>query len=242
LSAAHGNRKPSEPLQAVAFDLDDTLYSERDYVRSGYQAVAAHLRAKFATAEAYEEALWQSFLAGRGGQAFQELSQRFGLGLSAEGAADLVRVYREHQPAIDPFPWAAPLLERLRVRYRLGLLSDGYLPPQRLKLAALGLAHFFDAVVFTEELGREAWKPSQVGFLHLARELGLGKREHRRPAIAYVGDNPAKDFVAPNELGWLTIQYTPPDAIHAGAAAPSNGKPAIRVASSEELADLLLKA
>jgi FMN phosphatase YigB (HAD superfamily) len=90
-------------------------------------------------------------------------------------------------------------------------------------------------------LGRDAWKPSQVGFLHLARELGLGKREHRRPPIAYVGDNPTKDFVGANEAGWVTIQYTPPEAIHAGAVAPPGGKPDILVASPEELAAMLLR-
>ena len=29
-----------EGLSAVVFDLDDTLYSEKEYVRSGYKAVA----------------------------------------------------------------------------------------------------------------------------------------------------------------------------------------------------------
>jgi putative hydrolase of the HAD superfamily len=229
-----------QSLQAIAFDLDDTLYAERDYVRSGYRAVGDHLRRAQGTAEPYEEHLWRSFVAGRGAWAFQELSERFALGLSQGGVAALVKVYREHRPEIQPFPWVRPLLERLRTRYRLGLLSDGYLPAQRFKWEALGLAHFFDAVVWTEELGREAWKPSQIGFLQLARELGLGKRAHRRPPIAYVADNPAKDFVAPNELGWVTIQYTPPAAIHAGAAAPPGGEPQIQTASAEELRVLLL--
>ena len=30
-----------ENIDAVIFDLDDTLYGEKEYVRSGYQAVAA---------------------------------------------------------------------------------------------------------------------------------------------------------------------------------------------------------
>ena len=242
---------PIPSLRAVAFDLDDTLYLERDYVRSGYRAVAEHLRRTLGTAEAYEEHLWRSFTEGRGAKAFQELGKSGLLPFPVAENGDctdfprvsvpaLVQVYRNHRPAIQPFPWVAPLLERLRVRCRLGLLSDGYLPAQRLKLEALGLAHFFDAVVWTEELGRQAWKPSQEGFLHLARDLGLGKRMNRRPPIAYVADNPAKDFLAPNELGWVSIQYTPPGAIHADAAAPPEGKPQFVVASSEELRSLLL--
>ena len=36
---------PGNPVrnQTVVFDLDDTLYAERDYVLSGYGAVAEHL-------------------------------------------------------------------------------------------------------------------------------------------------------------------------------------------------------
>ena len=30
-------------LRALVFDLDDTLYLEKDFVMSGYQAVARHL-------------------------------------------------------------------------------------------------------------------------------------------------------------------------------------------------------
>ena len=48
-------------------------------------------------------------------------------GVDSDGAvSELVRVYREHVPRIQPFPTAPALLERLGGRYRLGLLSDGY--------------------------------------------------------------------------------------------------------------------
>jgi putative hydrolase of the HAD superfamily len=227
-------------LQAVVFDLDDTLFAERDYVRGGYRAMGERLRAQLGTREPYEERLWRSFDEGRGPRALQELSDQFNLRLSPQDVTALVKIYREHQPAIEPFPWARPLMERLRTRYRLGLLSDGYLPAQRLKWESLGLGRFFDAVIFTEELGRDAWKPSPVGFLQLARELGLGKREHRRPPIAYVADNVAKDFVAPNELGWVTIRLVLPGAIHAAAQCPPKGKPLVTVSSAEELESLLL--
>ena len=36
--------KASAKIHAVVFDLDDTLYLERYYVRSGYRAVAEHLQ------------------------------------------------------------------------------------------------------------------------------------------------------------------------------------------------------
>jgi len=206
-------------IRAVVWDLDDTLYPERQYVRSGYAAVGRHLRAALGTAEAYEGWLWRRFEGGRFDRAFDALIEHFGLAGRGPAVGELVRVYREHVPDIRPHEGVPALLERLRGRgLRLGLLSDGYLPAQRLKLQALGLDAWFDAVVFTEDLGREAWKPSAAGFEAVRERLGV-----EGTACAYVGDNPGKDFVAPNALGWRTVQYVRAGQLYAGVAAPPGG-------------------
>ena len=127
------------------------------------------------------------------------------------------------------------MLGLLRPRYKLGLLSDGFLPAQRLKLDAIGLGKFFDAILFTEDIGREAWKPSTTGFDHIRQQLGLGHE-----ACAYVADNPAKDFVAPNELGWLSVQWPRPGQVHSHKAAASGGRPKLKVHSPGELWQALL--
>ena len=44
-------------LKAIIFDLDDTLYGEKEYVRSGYRAIADTLP----NVERMEEKLWQAF-------------------------------------------------------------------------------------------------------------------------------------------------------------------------------------
>jgi len=160
--------------------------------------------------------LWARFLAGESAGALDDLSSHFQLALSSEQIAQLVAVYREHTPRIRCFGGAAGLLGRLHGTYRLGLLSDGFLPAQRLKLDALKLGRFFDGVVFTEELGRDAWKPAPDGFERMCELLDV---PHAR--CAYVGDNVAKDFVAPNRLGWRTIQLLQPGQIH--SAEPATG-------------------
>jgi len=228
--------QPRRRIRAVVFDLDDTLYRERDYVRSGFAAVGRALRAERGTTADYEGWMWRRFADGRREGTFDALSRRFGLGLSAAGVARLVDFYRRHAPDIRPCRGVPALLDGLRRgrRARLGLLSDGYLPAQRLKLAALGLADRFDAVVFTERLGRGAWKPSPRGFEAIRRRLGAPAA-----ACAYVGDNPAKDFVAPNALGWLTVQWRRPGQVHADRPAPPGGRPGRVVRSGPELLRLL---
>jgi putative hydrolase of the HAD superfamily len=112
------------------------------------------------------------------------------------------------------------MLSRLHARYRLGLLSDGYLPTQRLKLSAVKIGRFFDAIVFTEELGRDAWKPAETGFEFIRKELDVPHE-----TCVYVADNPAKDFVAPNRLGWRTVQLHRPGQVHARKRAAEGGRP-----------------
>ena len=225
----------NEPVRAAVFDLDDTLYPERQYVLSGYRAVAEHLRASLKRTERFEDWLWDRFLRGLCRDAFQAASEHFRLGLDAGGVERLVRVYREHRPRIQPYPSAAEFLGRLHGRFRLGLLTDGFLPAQRLKLQALALERFFDAVVFTEEMGRECWKPSAAGFERVRQLLDVP-----HDTCAYVGDNPSKDFVAPNALGWRTIRWVHPGQVHADKPAPEAGRPQTTVHLPGELYEVLL--
>jgi putative hydrolase of the HAD superfamily len=155
--------------------------------------------------------------------------------MSADRISELVSVYRSHKPDIRPYEAIPDLLERLHERLQLGLLSDGFLPAQRLKLDALEIERFFDAVVFTEEIARDVWKPSPVGFEAIREKLGV---EHQ--GCAYVADNPAKDFVTPNQLGWLTVQYLQPGQVHSHKPPPDGGAPQVSVDCPDRLYEALL--
>jgi len=212
--------QPETPIEAVVFDLDDTLYAERDYVRSGYRAVAEVLRRRIHCTERFEDWMWMQFLAGHSRQMFNRLNERYHLKLTETDLERLMEVYRTHQPTIEPYGGMADFLGRLSGSYRLGLLADGFLPAQALKLHALRLERYFDAVVFTEQLGREFWKPSPRGFELIAQRLDVS-----HAACAYVSDNPTKDFAAPNQLGWRSIQLLRPGQLHSGNPACENGRP-----------------
>lgn len=201
--------------RAIIFDLDDTLYPERDYVLSGFRAVAAWAEARLAipAAEGYA-ALAHLFANGVRGNTFNEwlaiYQQPVGL------VPELVTVYREHAPELHPFPGIPELLDALRLHCLLGLLGDGYLDVQRKKLAALGLAHRFDAIVFTDEFGRDAWKPDPRAFLTIIERLGV----HATEAV-YVGDNYLKDFLGARRTGMGTICCQRPDGVYAHHAPPT---------------------
>jgi putative hydrolase of the HAD superfamily len=188
-------------LQAIVFDLDDTLYSERDFVLSGFQAVAkwASVNLEISEAQGYQT-LADLYHAGVRNNTFNQWLTIHGID-RPEIVPELLDVYRQHPPVISPFVESIELLTTLTKSYKIGLVSDGYLAVQQRKWMALGLDIFFDAVVFSDSLGRANWKPSTAPF-----KLVLEQLEIAPEYSIYIGDNPHKDFFGARQLGMYTIQ------------------------------------
>lgn len=187
--------------QAVIFDLDDTLYPEQDYVLSGFCAVSKWLerRLQIDAVRTFSE-LRELHYTGIRGVTFNKWL--LGHGLEPRiWLAPIITIYRQHKPAIRPFADTLPVLEELRPQYLLGLVSDGYLEAQRLKWGALGLAPYFQSVVFSDAWGREHWKPSVKPFVVVLSELSIPPQ-----AAVYVADNPAKDFLGARRAGLSSIR------------------------------------
>ncbi|MGH9966915.1 MAG: HAD family hydrolase [Pyrinomonadaceae bacterium] len=224
-------------LAAVVFDLDDTLYFERDYVSSGFQAVAVWADARLGIP--YQVALSELQLLFDQGYRSNTFDRWIASGRVTDVAyvdvSDLVAVYRAHAPLITPAPGVQAALETLRKQCRLGLLSDGHLVVQRKKLSALGLAKSFDAVVFTDEFGRSAWKPATKGFVILLERLGVQAAE-----AVYVGDNPLKDFLGARSVGMKTVRVRNRRGLYSDLEPPSpQFAPDIEVATLDNLLSVL---
>ncbi len=221
-------------IQVVVFDLDDTLYSERSYALSGLDAVAVAcedvLGDRVASA-ARMKALFDSDLCRR---IFNEILLERRLPDDPKTVARMIEAYRNHQPTISLHVDADVVLTHLRSSYRLGIITDGPAVMQRAKLKALGLAGLVDEIIVTDELGQGCSKPSVVAFELVAKRFGV---EHQR--CVYVGDNPSKDFVAPNQLGWLSVQIIRSDGIYRNAVAPVDGEPVHVLDTLDDLKNVL---
>ncbi len=206
------------PLEAVVFDVDDTLYLERHYVRSGLAAVDRWLAEHLGRAGFFDRA-WEAFDRGVRGNLFDRVLAGWNLPVSAEALARLVQqlvtIYRTHDPAIALAPDAEACLARLHPGFRLAAVSDGPLPSQRAKVRRLGLERWMEPIVLTASLGPGFAKPSTEPFRAVERFLGVsGER------CVYVADNPAKDFHGPQALGWQTVRIRRPLGLHAAADCP----------------------
>ncbi len=196
--------------RAVVFDVDDTLYLERDYVRSGFRAVDAHLREHHGAAGFFERA-WAAFEQGVRGRTFDEVLPQLGLSPARELIAELVEVYRTHPPQIDLLPDARAALEAARrAGWAVAVVTDGPLASQSAKVEALGLSRWAEPVVLTAALGEGFGKPHPRAFRLV--EEGTGCREEQ---CVYLADNPGKDFAGPKRLGWRTVRVRRPGGLHA---------------------------
>jgi putative hydrolase of the HAD superfamily len=201
-------------ITTVIFDLDDTLYDEIDYCRSGFRVVARFLvQAGSLSANRNEDdlynALWKHFSSGNRSQTFNAALDEMKIDYNGEVIANLVSIYRRHEPLLKLPDDTRKTLELLTDRYSMAVLTDGYLPAQELKLKALRVMHYFKHILYTESLGRGYWKPNPKGFEMLTRKLAVSPND-----CVYVGDNPAKDFLPANQLGMATIQVVRPNRLH----------------------------
>jgi putative hydrolase of the HAD superfamily len=199
------------------FDLDDTLFPERQYVQSGFRAVSAYLHDKGLVGQDVFSAMWRRFNAGEHSLVFNSVLEEYGIVPQKNLIDELVMVYRKHRPEISLYPDARAVLAYFHGRKPLALLSDGYLQTQTAKLAALGIEHYFSAIVLTDQLGRDCWKPSPAGFAEIMQTLGNKPTEY-----VYIGDNPNKDFAAPRQLGWQSIHVRRPVGVYTRESAPGD--------------------
>lgn len=174
----------------VVFDLDDTLYPERDYQRSGFEEICSRIKELYQLDLSSDCAEW---IKAGDADVLDKLCER--AGLSTRTKESLLWLYRLHRPRLALHHEVRSVIETLEVESAgVAILTDGRSISQRSKVQALGLGRLPTYV--SEEIGCS--KPHVSGFRRIERDFPANR-------YVYVADNPAKDFVAPKTLGWRTI-------------------------------------
>lgn len=201
------------PSKCVVFDLDDTLFLERDYVYSGFCAVGSWAEAELGISGLAESA-WSAFERGVRGSTFQEALTERGIEPRAELVAQLVTVYRSHAPRIKMLEDACVCIEALQPRTLLAVVTDGPKESQHAKAVAMATHQWANPVVLTADLGSGASKPSPKAFIEVQVATGASGDD-----CVYVADNPLKDFTGPRSCGWRTVRVRRSGSLH--VAVPS---------------------
>lgn len=122
---------------------------------------------------------------------------------------------------------ALELLDDLRVRCRLGMVTNGIGRVQRERIARLGLASYFDAVVISGEVG--ASKPGVEIFELTFDAFGVSDRS----TSLMVGDSLTSDIQGAANAGIDSAWFNP------GGAAAGTAMPTHQVASLGDVARLV---
>lgn len=222
-------------IKAVVFDLDDTLYPEQQFVLSGFRAINEWLADRYEETGFFEIAA-RHFIAGIRDNIFDLALEQLGMNKDKKFVQQLVQIYREHKPSLKLHDDAAWALEYYGASKKLGLITDGYLVVQQNKVEALGIARIFDAICYSDQYGRECWKPSPVPYRKIMDDLSCDGEE-----CVYIADNPAKDFVTARALGWVTVQICRLGGEYVHIAPVPGYEPHYRVSSLYDLSNLITK-
>ena len=217
-----------DAIEAILFDLDDTLVDARGSWRAGFAEAIAELHAdspalrrlgsptaiydehfRRYSEQAHRAAGFGEWQASFTIAAFERLVAEH-VGPDPALASRLVARYQAATPGhLAIFPDAEPLLERLGARYPLGLISNGPSELQRPKIEKFDLERYFEVVLVSGEFGTR--KPDPSIFAAALETLGI-------PAAraVFIGDNPTDDIAGASAVGLASIwvnrgDWTAPD-------------------------------
>ena len=193
--------------KAVLWDLDDTLHSRAEAARKMFPGM-------------FRECLYE----GRSDAFIDEaadfmMTQRWRHSVTHEGAfRALLARYPSDKPYVQqecrdyyyahirdyvaPFPETVEIIQKLRARGIKQAIVTNITPDlldhQKKKVEALGIAPYFDAIVYSAEVGIR--KPDRRIFDHAAALLGVANED-----CLFVGDDPDTDIVGALAAGMVAV-------------------------------------
>ena len=233
---------PSQ-VQAVLFDIDDTLFSTSDFAeRARRNAIRTMIEYGLEVDEdtGYHELVEviTEFTSNYSSH-FDKLLVRFPrekyyphVNPAILVAAGVIGYHETKSLELRPFPDVIGVLRRLaRTPLILGVVSSGLQTKQAEKLIRLGLYRYFrsDAIFISEQIG--IGKPNPKLWLAACSALQLDPHE-----VMYVGDHPVLDIDPCNELGIVTVRSR---RVTRHKDIDGKTAPRYEITSFEELAALL---
>lgn len=232
-------------IQAVFFDLDDTLYDHLAPFQGALMDIL-HTPAQFPYEEAYHQMRYYSDLLSHrfGGTPttepelsqlrhgrFQMALEKFSIHLTEEQAAAMQQAYYDKQFENVLFDGAKELIQALQANdIFVGIITNGPLPHQMKKIDGLKIKQLIplEHIFVSGDVG--ITKPDRGIFDHVASKFGLTP-EH----CYYIGDSWRNDVVGALSADWNAIWFN-----HRSVEPASNHNPHFVVKSYAELHDLLI--
>jgi HAD superfamily hydrolase (TIGR01509 family) len=202
-------------LKAVIFDIDGTLYDRNKAQKELVKGFVTELKEIFiglddneiekAFLESDDYAISMFEAGGSVKEVRGERSRRIldSLGLDRKYQNKLTEIYLSLYPDIStPTDSAADVVEKLHGKFRLGVISNGFMDMQYSKLSAIKLKHYFQIIILSENFGIR--KPDSRIFHEASSQLDCQPRE-----CLYIGDSFLNDIIGARNAGMYACWYNP---------------------------------
>ncbi|RSD35149.1 MAG: putative hydrolase of the HAD superfamily [Methanohalophilus sp.] len=189
-------------IKAVVFDLDNTLYDAEQYFFGAFEDISTYMYDEYGTDsnEVFEVLLtiWKEKTS-MYPDLFNDMLKYFNI-YSVEEIKNIVQIFNNHECKIKPRSDVIPTINLLRKdNIKLGIITDGTVHRQERKIKVLGLAEYFDIIIYTKHIGHP--KPGELSFQKAIDNLGVKPCQ-----MIYVGDNPYIDFEGAKKTGMITAR------------------------------------
>ena len=198
------------PIRALLIDIDDTLFDFRTSSREALAIAFAEHKLPFTDAllaryEVIDADLWRRFE--QGGIEKEALyTERFRLlfgeaGFSADPVSMNRAYFRELGDRRNFMPHCEQALRLLHAKYRIFIVTNGNTDIQNRRIAASGMAQYFDRVFISEQMGCK--KPDKLFYDKVFAEIG----EDYRTCSIMIGDSLSSDMQGGRNAGIATCYY-----------------------------------
>ncbi len=222
-----------DTLDCIIFDADDTLFSfdSGRGLKNLFQTYDVEFTDQdFADYQAVNKPLWVEYQDGK--ITATQLQVRRFMHWSARLNIPAERLNDEYLAAMaeicEPLPGAAALLNSLKGKVRLAIITNGFTRLQQIRLQRTGFSDYFDALVISEQLGIA--KPDRAIFDYTLQQLGSPAAGR----VLMVGDTPESDIAGGINAGMKTCWLD-----HGTRTLPDNLRPDWQVRDLSELQALL---
>jgi|LFRM01.1.fsa_nt_gb putative hydrolase of the HAD superfamily len=190
-------------IKAVIFDLDNTLYNEKEYIDNALLNVAhTFCNIKGLNIKEVVYYLKNDLIINGTEEIFQRLLAKYNMNEDKSIIKKLITVYRNCNVSLNLYYDVIETLELIKSKgLKLGIVSNGFSYTQRNKINLLNIGSYFNTIIISGEwLPKDLWKPNKAPFELCFNNLGVKPQE-----CLYVGDSYDKDIVGAYNAGAFPI-------------------------------------
>jgi putative hydrolase of the HAD superfamily len=196
----HTDEGMDEIYRAVSHFLTyQGIYLHRGEVREQYYRIMEEqVKATGQEHPPYDaRVLWREFLEGNLNPGWQQPPDR--LERMSRFLAEMYRGISRHR--LELYPDVKSVLDELKPRYSLAVVSDGQSVWALPEMRAMGLDSYFDPIVISSDYGFR--KPDQRLFQAALHGIGAGPEE-----VLFVGNDMYHDIFGARQIGMKTVFFT----------------------------------